>query len=259
MSAKTRNLREQLVADYTTLVRRVARSVASRLPRGVDIDDLVSYGFVGLMDAIEKFDPTRNNKFKTYAEFRIKGAILDELRTQDWVPRSVRIAERRLAEARSNFRCETGRDPDEEELAKSMSMTLAELQVQRRNTERALLISYDGGGTDDGYSMSETLSGESFEEKVERVDSEIKQERLEEVMRQGIQDNMETLGQKQKLILSLRYMEGMTFKEIGEILDVSESRVSKIHVDAVEVVRKAITASVLKLRNDIQSEERAAC
>src|SRR6478672_6812031 len=117
-------LRDQLIMDYAPLIRFVAQRIAARLPSNIDIDDLISAGVIGLMDAIEKYDPTRDNKFKTYAEFRIRGAILDELRAQDWVPRSVRDKAKMLDRALIELETQLGRNASEEEIAGKLGMPL---------------------------------------------------------------------------------------------------------------------------------------
>src|SRR3954469_11728225 len=117
-------LRDQLIMDYAPLIRFVAQRIASRLPSNIDIDDLTSAGVIGLMDAIEKYDPSRDNKFKTYAEFRIRGAILDELRSQDWVPRSVRDKAKLLDRTMIELEAELGRGAQDEEVAQRLNMTM---------------------------------------------------------------------------------------------------------------------------------------
>src|SRR5436190_15246774 len=119
-------LRDQLIMDYAPLIRFVAQRIAARLPSNIEIDDLISAGVIGLMDAIEKYDPSRDNKFKTYAEFRIRGAILDELRSQDWVPRSVRDKAKLLDRTMIKLEAELGRVAEDEEIAAALSMDMEE-------------------------------------------------------------------------------------------------------------------------------------
>lgn len=211
-------LREQLIADYAPLVRFVAQRIAARLPASIDVDDLISAGVIGLMDAIEKYDPSRDNKFKTYAEFRIRGAILDELRAQDFVPRSVRDKVKRLDAAQLKLEQMLGRAPTHAEVAGMLAVDILDLHTfmparyaSERN-EQVATMSADADSPFDAFALRRTRN---------------------QVIRM-----IEGLPEQQRLVVSLYYLEDMNLKEIGRILGVTESRVSQIHSFALANMRR---------------------
>ena len=151
-------MRDQLIMDYSPLIRFVAQRIAARLPANIDIDDLSSAGVIGLMDAIEKYDPSRDNKFKTYAEFRIRGAILDELRAQDWVPRSVRDKAKMIERANTSLEQNLGRPPSHEEIAKELDMPLGDYFTLLGKVKVVSMLSVDdliGQSQSDGKTLLE--------------------------------------------------------------------------------------------------------
>lgn len=225
-------LRDQLIMDYAPLIRFVAQRIAARLPSNIDIDDLMSAGVIGLMDAIEKYDPSRDNKFKTYAEFRIRGAILDELRSQDWVPRSVRDKAKKIERAYAELEQKFGRSVTDEEISKAMGIGLDEYYDLIAKVKAVTLLSIDelaGPNQNDRKSLLECLENAGSRNPFMQLKSK------------GVRDllvkNIEELPEKQKLVLSLYYYEDLNLKEIGRILEVTESRVSQLHTQAVEKLR----------------------
>jgi len=230
-------LKEQIVLEHTPLIRYIVNRIAVRLPSHIDLDDLHNTGVIGLMDAIEKYDPDKNCKFKTYAEFRIKGAILDQLRSLDWVPRSVRQKSRRLERAYGEVEQRLGRSASEEEVADSLGLQIDkfhELLNQVRGISLVNLEEIRGSGPDGDRSGS-------FADIVEDVHSEnpFASLKLQE-MKEIIGDTIATLPEKERLVVSLYYYEDLNMKEIGSILGITESRVCQIHTKAVLRLRSKL-------------------
>ena len=231
-------LKEQIVLEHAPLIRYIVNRIAVRLPSHIDLDDLHNTGVIGLMDAIEKYDPEKNCKFKTYAEFRIKGAILDQLRSLDWVPRSVRQKSRRLERAYGEVEQRLGRSATEEEVADSLGLQIDkfhELMNQVRGISLVNLEEIRGNGQDGDRTGS-------FADIIEDVTSEnpFASFKLAE-MKQLIADTIGGLPEKERLVISLYYYEDLNMKEIGNILGITESRVCQIH-----------TKSVLRLRSKLK-------
>jgi RNA polymerase sigma factor for flagellar operon FliA len=231
--------REQIVLEHTALIRYIVNRIAVRLPSHIDLDDLHNTGVIGLMDAIEKYDPEKNCKFKTYAEFRIKGAILDQLRSLDWVPRSVRQKSRRLERAYGEVEQRLGRSANEDEVADSLGIQIDkfhELLNQVRGISLVNLEEIRNSGPD-----SDRNGG--FADILEDVNSEnpFASLKLSE-MKNIIADTIGTLPEKERLVVSLYYYEDLNMKEIGNILGITESRVCQIH-----------TKSVLRLRSKLKA------
>jgi RNA polymerase sigma factor for flagellar operon FliA len=230
-------LKEQIVLEHTPLIRYIVNRIAVRLPSHIDLDDLHNTGVIGLMDAIEKYDPDKNCKFKTYAEFRIKGAILDQLRSLDWVPRSVRQKSRRLERAYGEVEQRLGRSASEEEVADSLGLQIDkfhELLNQVRGISLVNLEEIRGSGPDGDRNGS-------FADIVEDVHSEnpFASLKLQE-MKEIIGDTIATLPEKERLVVSLYYYEDLNMKEIGSILGITESRVCQIHTKAVLRLRSKL-------------------
>lgn len=228
-------LRDQLIMDYAPLIRFVAQRIATRLPSNIDIDDLISAGVIGLMDAIEKYDPSRDNKFKTYAEFRIRGAILDELRSQDWVPRSVRDKAKRIEKTYAELEQKFGRAVSDTEISDALGVNLEEYYEMIAKVKAVTLLSID------------ELSGPNQHERkslLEVLESTTSKNPFTQLKSQAVRDilvkNIEDLPEKQKLVLQLYYYEDLNLKEIGRILEVTESRVSQLHTQAVERLRSKL-------------------
>ena len=233
-----RELRDQLIVHYSPLVKYVAGRVATGLPQSVDQADLVSYGIFGLIDAIEKFDLGRGFKFETYAIARIKGNILDELRSIDWVPRSVRAKARALEKAYSKLEGELHRTPTEAELADELDLTEDQLQTTLGQISFTGLVALDemlsGGERGESATLGDTLPDSGV--------GPVAAYEVEE-MRHILADAINRLPEREKTVLSLYYYEGLTLAEIGSILGVTESRVCQIHTKAVIQLRSRIAAS----------------
>lgn len=228
-------LRDQLIMDYAPLIRFVAQRIAARLPSNIDIDDLMSAGVIGLMDAIEKYDPSRDNKFKTYAEFRIRGAILDELRSQDWVPRSVRDKAKKIEKTYAELEQKFGRAVSDQEISKALGVNLEEYYDMVSKVKAVTLLSIDelsGPNQQDRKSLLECLENVSSKNPFTQLKSK--------GVRELLIKNIEELPEKQKLVLSLYYYEDLNLKEIGKILEVTESRVSQLHTQAVDKLRSRL-------------------
>jgi RNA polymerase sigma factor for flagellar operon FliA len=223
--------RQELIVKYTPLIKYIANRIAIRLPSHIDIEDIVNTGVLGLMDAIEKFDPTRGVKFETYAEFRIKGAILDELRALDWVPRSVRKIATWLDTANAALEKKLGRPAYDEELAEAMDIEVEKLHELLSRAGGISLLSLEMviNKNDGKRPLMDFLSAKDDQNPVESM-------KLEE-MRDIVADCIELLPEKEKLVVSLYYYDELTMKEIGSVLKLTESRVSQIHTKAVMRLR----------------------
>jgi RNA polymerase sigma factor for flagellar operon FliA len=221
-----RNNREQIIKDYVPLVKFVAHRVASRLPSHVELDDLINSGILGLMDAIEKFEPARNIKFKTYAELRIKGAILDGLRDLDWVPRSLRRKKKDIESAYHMLEQQMGRAATDEEVARHLGIPLEELHKNLDELKGVTLGTFVEVGEDgEGESLISFVPDPDAEDPHQTFQaSEIK-----EILR----DAMEVLPKKEKFVVQLYYFDELTMKEIGTLLNITESRVSQLHTKAM--------------------------
>ena len=232
-------LRHQLILDYSPLIRFVAQRIASRLPPSIDIDDLISSGVIGLMDAIEKYDPNMYNKFKTYAEFRIRGAILDELRSQDWIPRSVRNKAKIIERTHNELEQKLGRPAKHEEVCESLGMEIGEYHELVSRVKSVSLVYVDESSSSSGGNFRKNLL-----EMIEHPNKTPLIQLSEKIDRTALVEEIEELPHKQKLVLSLYYYEELNLKEIGKILNVTESRVSQLHTQAVERIRSRLKATV---------------
>jgi RNA polymerase sigma factor for flagellar operon FliA len=232
--------RERLVVAYSPLVKYVSGRMASGLPAHVEEADLISYGLVGLISAIERFDLDREIKFETYAITRIKGAIIDELRSLDWVPRSVRARARDIERANAKLEHRLQRAPSDEEMSLELEMTVEEFQealVQISNSSVAALDELwtvsDASG--DQVSLLDTLHDPGAPDPAQIMDAT--------EMKDRVADAISRLPEREKLVVALYYYENLTLREIGEVLGVTESRISQLH-----------TKAVLRLRSRLQSD-----
>lgn len=238
----SRVARDRLVVHYSPLVKYVAGRVAVGLPQSIDQADLVSYGIFGLMDAIDKFDVERQIKFETYAITRIKGAIIDELRAIDWVPRSVRAKARSVETAFARLEARLARTPTDSEVAAEMGVSEKELQDIYNQVSFVGLVALDevlsGGerGGEGGTTLGETIP--------DKGDGPAGAYEVEE-MKQILAGAINRLGEREKIVLTLYYYEGLTLAEIGQVLGVTESRVCQIH-----------TKSILQLRSRLGEPQR---
>ncbi len=230
--------RERLVVAYSPLVKYVAGRMGSGLPSHVEEADLISYGLVGLINAILRFEPEREIKFETYAITRIKGAIIDELRSQDWVPRSVRARARQIERAHSKLEHKLQRAPTDEEMAAELEMDLQAFQdaiLQISNSSMAALDELwtvsDSSG--DSVSLLDTIADENAPDPAAALD--------QSDLRDRVADSISRLPEREKLVIALYYYENLTLREIGEVLGVTESRVSQLHTKAVLRLRSGLT------------------
>lgn len=227
------DIRERLILHYSPLVKYVAGRVGAGLPRSVDQNDLASYGLFGLIDAIDKFEPERGWKFETYAINRIKGAILDELRALDWVPRSVRSRARRIEQAMTDLEHKLQRAPTEDELAFNLEMEVDELNDALAEIGRSGIAALDEFvGGESQTSMGEMIAdpaGISPETAFQAEETRV-----------GLVDAINRLPERDRLVVTLYYYEGMTLSEIGDVLGVTESRVCQIHAKTMMSLRNRL-------------------
>jgi len=223
-------LRDRLILTYAPLVKYVAGRLGSGLPAHVDDDDLISYGLLGLIGAIERYDPDRDVKFETYAIARIKGSIIDELRAMDWVPRSVRARARDIERAIAELERKLHRAPNDEEIAGKLGITEQELEDSLTDISRSSIAALDelwtvssGGG--DQVALIDTI------EDIEAPDPQGALSQTE--MKEAVGEAIARLPEREKLVVTLYYYEELTLREIGEVLGVTESRVSQLHTKAV--------------------------
>jgi len=222
-------LRDRLILTYAPLVKYVAGRLGSGLPAHVDEGDLVSYGLLGLIGAIERYDPARDIKFETYAISRIKGAIIDELRALDWVPRSVRSRAREIERAIAELEAKLGTAPDDAQIPAKIGISVDELEESLTDISRSSIAALDElwsvSGEGDSVSLMDTI------EDTQGVQPETALDETE--MREALADAIARLPEREKLVVTLYYYEELTLREIGEVLGVTESRVSQLHTKAI--------------------------
>ena len=228
-----RDARDKLIVHYSPLVKYVAGRVSVGLPQNIEQADLVSYGVFGLIDAIDKFDTSRNIKFETYAIARIKGAIIDELRSIDWVPRSVRAKARSVEKAYAKLEATLLRTPSDAEVASEMGITERELHNVFNQISFVGLVALDEMLSVGGERGESTTLGDTIPDKREGPVAAFEVEEMKQILASAIN----RLGDREKIVLTLYYYEGLTLAEIGEVLGVTESRVCQIHTKAVLQLR----------------------
>jgi RNA polymerase sigma factor for flagellar operon FliA len=242
-STRSHELREKLVLRYVTLVKYVAGRLAIGLPPSVQADDLISSGILGLMDAIDKYDLERDTRFETYAVTRIRGAILDELRALDWIPRSTRQKARKLENTYIELENSLGRAATMEEVAKKMNLSTSALYGlldEVRSTNLVSLDEFVQGKDGDGQTrLVDAVEDRVSLDPTDRIDIED----LKDVMNGAIL----RLPPRERLVIALYYYEELTLKEIGSILNVSESRISQIHTKAIVRLRGKLRSQVKSL------------
>ncbi|NMB46790.1 MAG: FliA/WhiG family RNA polymerase sigma factor [Firmicutes bacterium] len=226
--------REQLVLAYLHLVKYAAGRMVIGLPNTVDYDDLVSYGLFGLLDAIEKYDSSRGVKFASYASTRIRGAILDGLRAADWVPRSVRQKARQLAQTAAELETKLGRPAKDEEIQRALDITADEYAQLLQDVALATLLSLDepwseGGSDGEKLRLADMVADDSHEDPAASV--------AREAILGVLAEAIDLLPERERLVITLYYYEELTLKEIGKIMDVSESRISQLHTKALSRLR----------------------
>ena len=229
--------RERLILHYAPLVKYVASRVATGLPASVDQADLVSYGMFGLIDALQKFEPGRGNKFETYAIPRIRGAIIDELRAMDWVPRSVRFKQREIEKALTDLEAMLKRQPTDAELSERLGISSRELHEVITQISFVSVLALDetvsvGADRGEKVSLVDTLADKGFDPS-----TGVESQETRSLLAAAINE----LSEREKIVVTLYYFEGLTLAEIGGILGVTESRVCQIHTKAVGVLRGQMT------------------
>jgi RNA polymerase sigma factor for flagellar operon FliA len=230
------NFQEQMVLQYAPLIKYIASRLSLRLPSHISLEDLISSGIIGLMDAVQKFDPSKKISFKTYAEFRIKGAMLDELRSLDWIPRSVRKKSHLVENAYAQLQKNLGRPAEAEEVADLLGLELTEFHQLLDETKAVSVVALEEGRkTGDGHvgylerELLETMQDDNARDSL----MEVHFAELQTIMVQAI----EALPDKEKLLISLYYYEELTMKEIGQIMGYTESRISQLHTQAMYRLR----------------------
>lgn len=214
------------IEDYLPLVNRIAYHLKGRLPDSVLVEDLIQSGIIGLIEAIQKFDATQGASFETYAGIRIRGAMLDEIRKGDWTPRSVHRKSREVSDAIARVEAHKGREARDEEIAREMQVSINEYYQILQDTNAAQLLSIDEPDHD-----------EISEDRIVSKDKTPIAELSDHDFQRALVEEIENLPEKEKLVVALYYDEELNLKEIGEVLDVSESRVSQIHSQAIKRLR----------------------
>jgi RNA polymerase sigma factor for flagellar operon FliA len=236
---KTGNLqlREEIIIKYIPLVKYVVGKMITNLPKTVEYDDLVEYGIIGLLDAVEKYDVSKNINFKTYAVTRVRGSIYDELRTQDWVPRSVRKLAKDVEKAYTALETEMGVLPDEEQVAEYLGITVKKLEEVYAKVDAGNISSLDDIVYDSGESKTTLVN------LVEDKTAKNPQMNLEKnEVKRALVERLQELKEKERLVITLYYYERLTLKEIGQVLEISESRVSQIHSKAILKLRSKLAS-----------------
>jgi RNA polymerase sigma factor FliA len=222
--------RDELILAYSPLVKYVAGRMGTGLPAHVEEADLISYGLLGLIGALERFDPSRNIKFETYAISRIKGSIIDELRALDWVPRSVRSWARKVEKAVTKLENQLRRAPGDEEIAVELGVSVDEFQDILTQIGCASIVALDefwtvSGSGGDKVALLDTIEDTASPDPSRAYDIQAVKEMLA--------DAIKRLPEREKIVIGLYYYEGLTLKEIGQVLGVTESRVSQLHTKAI--------------------------
>ncbi len=227
-------IREKIIVEYAPLVKIVAGRLSMYLGYNVEYDDLVGYGVFGLIDAIDKYDATKDVKFETYASLRIRGSILDQIRKMDWIPRTIRQKQKQIDDAVKAIEAETGQGASDSDIAKKLGLSeeeYAEWQSQMAVTNVVSLNEFNENSSDEGSAERETIaSNEPGPEDIIERDE----------LRKTLADSLELLTEKERKVILLYYYEELTLKEISNILEVSESRVSQLHIKALAKMKKKL-------------------
>ena len=228
-------IREQMLIRYLPLVKQIAGRMLITLPKSVSLDELVSSGIMGLISAVEHYDPTMGFKFETYAGSRIKGSIYDGLREVDWVPRSIRQKARRLEKAMESLYKELGRVPEDQEMADKLELSVEDYYVMLNKVSVTSLLSLDEvfvNSKGDSAALSDFIE----DKEMKNIHKVMEMKELKKITI----DTLKELPEQEKLVMALYYYEEMTLKEIGMVMDISESRVSQIHTKAIIHLRSRI-------------------
>ena len=221
--------KNSLLTEHMPLVKRLAHQMKAKLPPSVEVDDLVQAGMMGLLDAINRYEENHGAQFETYAVLRIRGAMLDELRSSDWMPRSTRANMRKVETAMTTLQQQLGRPPSESEVAKSLKLSLADYQDLLGDSGGHQLVYYEDFHDDEG--------GDSFLDRHAVDDADPLKSLLDTDFRQTVIDAIDALPPREKMLMGLYYEEELNLKEIGAVMGVSESRVSQLHTQAVARLR----------------------
>ena len=237
--------RDEIIRQYAKVATSVAYKLIKRLPASVELDDLVSAGILGLIDAIDKYDPEKSDNFKKYAEIRIRGAMLDELRSMDWVSRTIRRQSSQLEGTRRQLRCELGRDATDREMADELGVDLEQYFALIHKLQPVLLISFENlkPGSD-----GEQRSFSQFLKDPKALDpSEVAYFRQ---LRTLLGELVEQLPEKQRVVVTLYYFDHVNLKDIGKVLEVTESRVSQLHSQAVTTLKSKVKRHFNKVKSN---------
>jgi RNA polymerase sigma factor for flagellar operon FliA len=242
-----RGLRDRLILTYAPLVKYVAGRLGSGLPAHVEEGDLVSYGLLGLIGAIERYDPNLGIKFETYAIARIKGSIIDELRSMDWVPRSVRARARDIERAIADLESRLARAPTDEEIAAKLGITEEEFQDSLLEISRSSIAALDElwaspGSSGDAVALIDTIEDPTAAEPQSAM--------AHTEVREALGEAISRLPEREKLVVTLYYYEELTLREIGEVLGVTESRVSQLHTKAILRLKARLSSSMARQAQD---------
>ncbi|MCU6753232.1 FliA/WhiG family RNA polymerase sigma factor, partial [Bovifimicola ammoniilytica] len=229
MSTKNSEIRDKIILEYAPLVKIVAGRLSIYLGYNVEYDDLVGYGIFGLIDAIDKFDYDKGVKFETYASLRIRGAILDQIRKMDWIPRSLRQKQKKMEAAISKIETQYGRPAKDEEIASELGIETEELISWQGQAKITNIISLDEFVEAAGEKEVNAIKSNSYEQPESIA--------LKNEIKQQLMDSLETLTDKERKVILLYYYEELTLKEISKILEVSESRVSQLHTKALQKMK----------------------
>lgn len=226
---KNTDLREKIIIEYSALVKIVAGRLSMYLGYNVEYEDLVSYGIFGLIDAIDKFDYGKGIKFETYASLRIRGAILDQIRKMDWIPRSLRQKQKKIDAAVSKIETKTGKTASDEEIAVELGISEEEYISWQGQANLTNIISLDEFAENNGEKGLDTIRGNTFEEPEQVMEKS--------EMKRMLAESLEMLTDNEKKVVLLYYYEEMTLKEISNIMEVSESRISQLHTKALKKMK----------------------
>lgn len=224
------HVRNQIIEKYSYLVKIIALKLRGVYQQYGDVDDIVNEGIIALMDVVEKYDITKNTKFETYASIRIKGSIIDYVRKQDWIPRKVKSDYKNIKEAEDKLTNSLGRQPKDEEIAEYLKMEMKEYNQIVNNAFGTSILSFE-----------ELLGGSNLVETELNIGYDLPEEEIEtKELYKVLVDSVHKLGEKEKLVISLYYKEDLKLKEIADILNISNSRVSQIHTSALQKLEKSI-------------------
>lgn len=228
MKNKTPEIREQLILEYANVVNLVAGRLSMYLGYTVEYDDLVGYGIFGLIDAIDKYDTAKNVKFETYASLRIRGSILDQIRKMDWIPRTLRQKQKQMDTAAAKLEAENGRPATADEIAVELGISRDEYDNWKTEAEFTNVVSLD-----DYLEQGSEGKMETFGAKFQQPENALQKKELKEMLVEALN----TLTEKEQKVITFYYYEELTLKEISQILNVSESRISQLHTKALQKIK----------------------